>query len=190
MRIAQTIVIVRHAEKPPSVGAPFGVDETGEIDRDNLTVRGWQRAGALCQLLTAGRREFSIERPVALFAAATSPDSPSVRCWSTLKPLAEALELPIDDSFGKGSEAELARELDRHAGTVVIAWEHRMLPALARAIVGGPSPGVPRSWPDERFDVTWVIATDLSGMIRFEQHPQMLLGGDLPDPISHGSSCA
>ena len=134
-------------------GVPFGVDEAGDIDPHNLTVRGWQRAGALCQLFTFGRPGFSFERPTALFATATTADSPSTRCFSTLKPLALARGLSVDDSFAKGDEEKVAHDLARHAGTIVVAWEHKSLPALARAIVGASVPGIPHSWPDERFDV-------------------------------------
>jgi len=45
---AQKIMIIRHAEKPEHHG-PRGVDENGNEDKESLTVRGWQRAGALVQ---------------------------------------------------------------------------------------------------------------------------------------------
>lgn len=183
MKAAQTIVLVRHAVKPSSVGVPFGVDEAGEIDPHNLTVRGWQRAGALCQLFRFGRADFSIGRPTALFAAATSASSPSTRCFSTVKPLAGALGLSLDDSFGKGDEQWLAQEISGRSGTVVVAWEHKALPALARALVGASCRDVPSSWPDERFDVAWVITRDAAGATCFAQIPQLLLDGDCTDQI-------
>src|SRR5258707_8686182 len=39
----QTILIIRHAEKPEA-GGDSGVDSTGAPDPRSLTVRGWQRA--------------------------------------------------------------------------------------------------------------------------------------------------
>ena len=41
---APKIMIIRHAEKPPPT---FGVNADGVQDKESLTVRGWQRAGAL-----------------------------------------------------------------------------------------------------------------------------------------------
>src|SRR5580704_1713391 len=43
------ILVVRHAEKPDGrLGS--GVAQAGTIDKESLTVRGWQRAGALTHL--------------------------------------------------------------------------------------------------------------------------------------------
>src|SRR3981081_661734 len=42
----QTILIIRHAEKPESDSdSGDGVDATGALDPKSLTPRGWQRAG-------------------------------------------------------------------------------------------------------------------------------------------------
>ena len=42
---APKIMVIRHAEKPN--GQATGVKESGEPSSRDLTVRGWQRAGAL-----------------------------------------------------------------------------------------------------------------------------------------------
>jgi hypothetical protein len=42
---------------------------------------------------------------------------------------------------------------------------------------------VPHKWPDDRFDIVWVLdeaGTDWA----FSQIPQMLLSGDSPKPIT------
>jgi hypothetical protein len=72
----------------------------------------------------------------------------------------------------------------RRSGTIVVAWEHKALPKLARAIVGASFAGVPRSWPDERFDVAWLISRDASGTFGFAQMPQLLLDGDSSEEIA------
>lgn len=42
---APVIMVIRHAEKPTQAAA--GVKQKGEESPHHLTVRGWQRAGAL-----------------------------------------------------------------------------------------------------------------------------------------------
>ena len=44
---AEKIMIIRHAERPPDDGSIDGVNMSGTKDPKELTVRGWQRAGAL-----------------------------------------------------------------------------------------------------------------------------------------------
>ena len=54
--IMHKIMIIRHAEKHQHGSHGQGVTEDGRPARHELTVRGWQRAAALVQLLRAGRR--------------------------------------------------------------------------------------------------------------------------------------
>jgi hypothetical protein len=42
---ASKIMVIRHAEKPDDAGTISGIDVNGNQDREELTVRGWQRAG-------------------------------------------------------------------------------------------------------------------------------------------------
>ncbi|MGF6303029.1 hypothetical protein OKW43_005714 [Paraburkholderia sp. WC7.3g] len=44
-------MVIRHAEKPVK-GLAMGVDERGVGDNGHLTVRGWQRAGALARFFS------------------------------------------------------------------------------------------------------------------------------------------
>ncbi len=63
---AQTILIIRHAEKPVQNGA-YGVDESGAADTESLTPAGWQRRGmgrVLCTKL--GPRDGAPEADHAL----------------------------------------------------------------------------------------------------------------------------
>ena len=69
-------------------------------------------------------------------------------------------------------------------GHILVAWEHRRIPLIANQLVGD-SASVPQMWPDERFDVVWVFEPDPStGRFRLRQVPQLLLAGDLAEPIS------
>ena len=45
--VASQIMLIRHGEKPPHAPPPHGVSAHGERDTESITVRGWQRAGAL-----------------------------------------------------------------------------------------------------------------------------------------------
>jgi hypothetical protein len=49
-----TVLLIRHAEKPLGDSPPFGVTEQGVVDRESLTPRGWQRAGALVGFFGTG----------------------------------------------------------------------------------------------------------------------------------------
>ena len=53
---ATKIMIIRHAEKPPSDNNPAGVLLDGTQDRSALIVQGWQRAGgARCPVRPCAR---------------------------------------------------------------------------------------------------------------------------------------
>jgi hypothetical protein len=47
MAVCEKIMVIRHAEKPDKQAGMSGISKVGEPDKDDLTVRGWQRAGAL-----------------------------------------------------------------------------------------------------------------------------------------------
>ena len=68
-------------------------------------------------------------------------------------------------------------------GVVLVSWEHRLIPAMAERIVGGPL-DVPTVWPSDRYDLVWVFEPGRDGSRHlFRQVPQMLLAGDRPEPI-------
>ena len=68
--MAETILIIRHAEKP-TLGGDSGVDLSGAESSHSLTPRGWQRAGAWAQLFVPplGQKP-ALPTPTALFASA------------------------------------------------------------------------------------------------------------------------
>ena len=73
---ASKIMIIRHAEKPDDAGTVFGVTIEGHQDPEELTVRGWQRAGALATFFAppdAHFRDQRIEKPVTIFAGRVAP---------------------------------------------------------------------------------------------------------------------
>ena len=189
-RRATKILLIRHAEKPgPDGQPPYGVDAEGRRDGKSLSVRGWQRAGALAVLFapSAGPLQHpALATPQHLYAGNPSPPGRSNtrlsrRLLETLAPLSARLGLPIDQSFAVGDEQPVADAAMAQTGPVLISWQHKRLPLLANRILGDDTTA-PQFWPAERFDLVWVF--DLQGgRYRFSQAPELLLDGDSDAPI-------
>jgi broad specificity phosphatase PhoE len=173
-------MIIRHAEKP-TPGVDHGVDADGSSDTESLTPRGWQRAGALVGLFAGGR----LPTPTHLFASKVGPQSSSRRPLQTLQPLSERLRVPTDTTFLKEELGQLVRSIEAVEGVALVSWEHHLIPAIANGLLGTSST-VPQIWPDDRFDLVWLIdlASD-DGSGRFRQVPQLLLHGDLESIIDY-----
>jgi phosphohistidine phosphatase SixA len=161
------IILIRHAEKPP--------DDANL----HLTARGRERAGALAALLTTAPDFVAHGRPVALFAARSTPHGHGQRTRETLEPLATQLNLPIQMPYPAGEYAALAKyvlqEPQFDGKTVVICWVHESLPQLAAAC------GVkrhPARWKSSAFDRVWLIT----------YHGQKASLADLPQHILPGDS--
>ena len=184
-------MIIRHGEKHNG-GRERGVNIEGFHTKHELTVRGWQRAGALVRFfapvggLPPGA---PISTPRSIFASAATPESPSLRAQHTVKPLAETLGLQIDNRHAEGEEPAVAAAAlaAAPAGPVLISWHHSHIPALARSVAGGEL-ACPEAWPDERFDVVWILdrsdeAAAPGAPWRFSQVAQRLFAYDRPEPI-------
>ena len=174
------VMIIRHAEKP--AGSTQGVDVNGNPDPHSLTVRGWTRAGALVQLFApgAGAVRPGLARPTAVYAAGGSGGE-GQRPRETVTPLAARLGPEVNTGYSKGAEVALAKECAGLAGPTLISWQHEEIPAIVAAF-GQVTPAPPTSWPDERFDLVWVLAPK-SGGWSFTQVPQLLLDGDSDQPV-------
>jgi broad specificity phosphatase PhoE len=170
-----TVMLIRHAEKPrPDIGTG-GVDIFGRSGAENLSVRGWQRAGALvhmfCRPPVAG-----IERPRHLFAPRITAMSPSARGPQTLAPLSEVLGIPVNTDCEKDDVEGLVCIVRRCSEPVLVAWQHKAIVPLANALLDSTTRS-PQRWPDDCFDVVWsfeIAETE----VRFHEIPQMLLSGD------------
>lgn len=182
-----SIAFLRHAEKQLDDGPPHGVLVDGTPDPDSLIPRGWQRAGALVGLFVPRSVESGpalLPTPSRLFASEVGPHSHSRRPLETLTPLSDRLGLPLDEPFVQDELDQLVAAIRGCDGHVLVAWEHKRIPLIANQLVGD-SASVPQVWPDERFDVVWVFEPDPStGRFRLRQVPQLLLAGDLAEPIS------
>jgi hypothetical protein len=176
---ASKIMVIRHAEKPDDAGTVFGVTVEGDQDPEELTVLGWQRAGALATFFAPPDDHFRdqrIEKPLAIFASRAAPHSKSLRPQHTVEPLAELIgqeRLRLD--FAEGEEQQLVAAAIAVDGVALISWHHETIPAIKDLLLGDRSP--PRKWDKERFDLVWVF-TRTAASWRFEQVPQLLLAGD------------
>ena len=183
----ETISLIRHAEKQLGSGPPFGVMADGRRDPNSLTPRGWQRAGALVTLFGPGREpaaRAALPTPTRLLACGIGPHSESRRPIETLQPLSERLGLTLDEPFLQDELDQLAAAIRASEGDVLVAWEHKRIPLIASGLCGGAGP-VPAVWPDDRYDVIWVLRPDPSSpdVFGLTQIPEMLLAGDRADPI-------
>jgi hypothetical protein len=168
-------MLIRHAEKPS--GDAQGVDERGNPDPASLSVRGWQRAGALVRYFSEPERmagPYAVERPVALYAARSHPRS--ARPVHTVEPLARALQLSVnaDHASDAGPDALLAAAT-AWGGPVLICWRHETLPDLARSLLGDDV--APFTWDEHCYDRVWVLAR-VDGQWQFRETAQRLLDGD------------
>jgi hypothetical protein len=174
------IMIIRHAEKPTEDGAIRGVAEHGLHDRHALSVRGWQRAGALVRFFAPRERADTAEHivtPRAIFASAQTLENPSARSRQTVAALADELGVTITSEHTKGDEAALAAAVLEQPGPVLVVWHHKQIPRLARAITGEEI-DCPPHWPAERFDLVWVLEQGADGRWALHQIPQRLLPND------------
>jgi hypothetical protein len=173
--MARKIMVIRHAEKPIP-GRVHGVRQRGAVDDCALSVRGWQRTGALIRFFLQPDHP-AISVPDHLVAATydRSAGDGSRRPRQTLIPLAHAMGVKINATFTKHQEAQAAAHCHALEGVVLVSWHHECIPALAKAIA--PEVQVPPHWPDECFDRVWVFEPARGGWT-FQQVPQRLLAGD------------
>lgn len=185
-RRATKIMLIRHAEKPPGSPPPHGVTEEGEREDESLTVRGWQRAGALAALLAPSDNSFpdpALAEPQLIYASKPTRRNGSRRSLETVEPLAAKLAIRVNTNFERDEHAEMLEEVFLCPGAVLVCWQHDFLPKIANHILGDRTTA-PQDWPEDRYDVVWVFDRDAAaGRYAFQQVPQCLLMGDWPLPI-------
>jgi hypothetical protein len=177
------IMFIRHGEKPS--GSDFGVSPKGKNDKEDLTVTGWQRAGALARFFSPANpatMPAGLAVPTRIFAAAVNSASHSKRPQETVTPLSQLMGLKIDKKHGDGDEAALARAAVEAAadGPVLVAWQHGEIPCLISLVAGQP---LAPKWPSTRFDLVWVLDSDDGTSWTFSQVPQMLIAGDVSTTV-------
>ena len=149
------LMVIRHAEKPDKQAGIAGISEAGAVDKNELTAKGWQRAGALVRFfnspLPASSRA-ALAVPGAIFAAQPTDDNPSKRPLHTVKPLATDLGLKLRVDFAVHQEKELLISALGAAEVVLICWHHERIPKLVAEL------GIEiDAWPDEVYDRVLVL---------------------------------
>jgi hypothetical protein len=151
-RAQETIVAIRHAEKPPtSLG--------------QLTCKGLNRALALPRVLIPRFR-----KPDRIYA----PDPGTrigqlgnlsysyVRPLMTIEPIAIQLEMPVNALIGFKNVGQLRKEIlaPENANSVIyLAWEHIYLNQFAKRMLKayGKDPSVVPDWPNEEYDRIYIF---------------------------------
>jgi len=178
-------MIIRHAEKPE--GSVQGVDIGGNDGTENLTVQGWQRAGALARFFAPLSGQFQrpgIAQPQFLFASGPVQQVAEKRRRRWIEKSTAGADHHAAEPTHRCHHRLRLRERSRNTGGCCgrRLWGRgsdrlaaRRYPAIAAAIPGAS--GFPSPWPGSRFDIVWVFDLRPDGTYLFSQVPQMLLAG-------------
>ncbi|MDP1836701.1 MAG: hypothetical protein Q8K75_12350 [Chlamydiales bacterium] len=160
------VIIIRHGEKP--------------LKGNDLDTKGKERAAALAPFFLGTPLLQKFGLPVAVYAQRPSSEDPSMRPIQTATPIAEALGIKVNTTYQHLQFARMAQEIrtrpEFHGKVVLVAWEHHVIPELARKL---GAKNAPKKWDGDVFDRLWVITYDGSQVL-FQDLPQRLLYGDSP----------
>lgn len=182
----QTVMFIRHGEKPGDDGPPHGIDHDGERDPHALSVRGWTRAGALASHFTRlpNPSQPQLVVPQRIIATKASADYHSKRELNTATPLARRLGIAVDTSFAHDEAAQLSMSVLQDARPALIVWHHGSMVDLVKTFPIGNVGDIPAKWPHGRFDLIWVLTrAPEQPTFHFTALPQDLLDGDSPNPL-------
>lgn len=176
----RTIMFLRHGEKPGDDGPPLGVDPHGNHDPHSLSVRGWTRAGALAALFDhlPSERHPGLTRPGRVLATKPTHDYKSKRERDTAAPTASRLGLTIDDTFTHKDAQAAAQSILAQDQDVLVVWHHGSMPKLLHCFPLADASQIPQAWPEDRFDLVWVLAREDNGTYAFRSTHQDLLADD------------
>jgi hypothetical protein len=162
------VIIIRHAEKP----------EAG----NDLSLQGRERAAALAPFFLETDAVLKFKNPVAIYAQAQKRAGSSLRSVNTVKPLANKLGLTINENFERDDYKNMVKEImgrEAYEGhTVLICWEHKVIPNMAQEFGVMDAPKV---WHGREFDRVWIITFRPDEKPVFQNLPQRLIYGDSDD---------
>lgn len=144
-----------------------------------LSLKGRERAAALVPYLTLPEGAIKDATPAAIYATAAAKGESSSLCVDTVKPIAQELQLPINDTFTKDEFKKMAEEIKSNPAylgkTILICWNHSTIPELTRLLGALQSPN---RWLQETYDRIWVVTISPSGRASLQNLPQKLMFGD------------
>ncbi len=162
------IIVIRHGEKPDA--------------GDELNERGFARAKALVEYFKTNPAVIKYGPPAAIYAMQPKGPGGSVRAIQTVQPLADALNLTIDSDWKKDQLDELVAAVMSAPGlegkTVLICWEHKVIPAMVRRFGWTTAPA---RWDGAVFDRAWIIDFNGDRPVAFTDAPEHVLPGDSAD---------
>ena len=130
------VIIIRHGEKP----------STG----DNLCPKGLDRANQLPAVLdkVAGIPDYTYIPQVN-----TGKTTRSVRMLQTITPFAVEHNLVLNTAFKNDDIKNVAADVLKKTGVVLMVWEHSNIPDIAKAL------GIKDKlkWKDEDYGSIWII---------------------------------
>lgn len=177
------IMFIRHGEKPGDDGPPHGIDHQGERDDHALSVRGWTRAGALAGLFAyaPSASHPHIVVPERIFATQFTKDYRSKREVDTATPLAHRLGLNVDTDYDHAHAKDLSATILADSTPALVVWHHGSMAELLGCFPIANRDDVPAKWPEDRFDLIWVLVRKPDAPeYQFLAVPQGLLHGDAP----------
>lgn len=170
-RPKRVVMVMRHGEKP------------SDEDDHSLSSKGKARAEALAGLfapVTGVLRE-GLYKPDRLIAS--KGNTASMRMVETVMPLKLRTGLPLNTRYDfEEQESEVGKWLAQRLDITLVCSEHSAIVEMCKNL-GKISPGMPKKWPSDRFDVIWVFTSDDGKNWKFTQVPQLLLAGDKSKPI-------
>ena len=159
------VILIRHGEKP--------------LNGNELSPKGWQRANALPTFFISNKMISQFGNPVALYAAAPAKAGGSIRSIQTLTPYATKISLAIHTNIKRDNIQDLVNEIMTNATydghTVIICWEHNLIPEIAQLFGAKDAPDF---WDSNIFDRAWVLRFSHNNDVTFTNLAQNLLPGD------------
>lgn len=160
-----TVLIVRHAEKP--------------LTGRELTPQGEARANAYVEYFQHFHTHGGNFKVDGLYAGADSAES--MRPRLTLEPLHASTGMELHSAIGTKESPKLVAELrtSKHGTHPLIAWRHGQIPSLLEAFGASPAQLLPQgTWPDDVFDWVVILHFDTRGKL----DSQELIHEDLTIP--------
>lgn len=159
------VILLRHAEKPYPV------------EGSHLSEEGWARARALASYFSEAPDAIQFGKIAALYAVRPDEPTGSVRSIETLTPTSQAIKIKIESKFTKLEVSALAKEILQspklQGRTVVVCWEHKRIPEIARALGATDAPS---EWGGKVYDKLWYLRFDSSGKVEFVERIQEFSG--------------